>query len=344
VSKENLSNFNALCVFAVLVVIYGNGYILTNSVAPGLWGEPFFRIGLHLLFAAAGYLLVGIWQDDPDWRRYILRLFIRVLPGLAVAVLATVLVIGLIATRHSPQEYLLHRQTLRYLTNIVLIQQRNLPGVFEGLQWGGAANPMLWTLVAGGMLAPCVPLAAALSAKLRIATLLAAALVLGCLNQFVLPDAPVGQFRVLRIDGRALMAEAPFFIMGMLWRQPGPIADRLFRADLAMIAFLGNWFVATWWEVASVPLLWLTLPYMVACFCRQSPPLLHGLPNIAYGMYLLAFPLQQLIVAHWPQLDHPIVACAAAAALFGTLSWFGAERPAMRRFSPRLLHSRPRAA
>ena len=135
-------NFNALRIFAVLVVIYGNGFILTGSLAPGLWSEPFAVVGLHLLFAITGFLLAGSWQRDPDWRRYVIRRAVRLLPGLFAAVLFTILVVGPIATRLSLRYFLLNGQTFRYLANVLLIQQRTLPLVFDGQQWGGSAGSM----------------------------------------------------------------------------------------------------------------------------------------------------------------------------------------------------------
>ena len=67
------SNFNALRIFAVLIVIYGNGFVLTSSLAPGLWGEPFALVGLHLLFASSGFLLTDSWQRHPNWRHFAVR-------------------------------------------------------------------------------------------------------------------------------------------------------------------------------------------------------------------------------------------------------------------------------
>ena len=323
-------NFNALRIFAVLVVIYGNGFILTGSLAPGLWSEPFAVVGLHLLFAITGFLLAGSWQRDPDWRRYVIRRAVRLLPGLFAAVLFTILVVGPIATRLSLRYFLLNGQTFRYLTNVLLIQQRTLPLVFDGQQWGGSVNPMFWTLLAGSLLAACVPFAAVLPARLQPMVLFTTALAVGALSHFLAPFPDNRWFQFLRLDMRTVLAEAPFFLTGMAWRHVDRDRSGLFRADVAMLCFAANWFVASWWSDWTLPLLWLTVPYMVACFGRQSAPVVRRLPNIAYGMYLTAFPVQQLIVSMFPQFAHPIVACTLASTLLGILSWFLVEHPALR--------------
>jgi peptidoglycan/LPS O-acetylase OafA/YrhL len=334
------TNFNALRIYAVLIVIYGNGFILTGDLAPGLWSEPFAFVGQHLLFAVSGFLLAGSWQRDADWRRYIVRRALRLLPGLTICVLFTVLVIGPLATRLSLRFYLLNGQTFRYFGNILLLQQRTLPLVFEGQQWSGSVNPMLWTLLAGSLLAACVPGAAGLVRRSRPAMLLAVSLVLGGLGQYLATFPNSRWFQFLHLDVRLVLAEAPFFFGGMSWRYLGYDDRTLFRADLAMLCFTANWFVASWWSNWALPLLWITIPYLVACFGRQPAPLLRRLPNISYGMYLTAFPVQQLIVSRLPQLPHPIVACALIAALLGSLSWFLVERPTLRYGRTRLLTPR----
>lgn len=333
---EPNNNFKALQIFAVLVVIYGNGFILTGSLAPGLWGEPFALIGLHLLFAASGFLLADSWQRDPDWRRYLARRALRLLPGLFGAVLFTVLVIGPFATRLSLRHYLLNGQTFGYFANSLLIQQRTLPGVFEGQQWSGSVNPMLWTLLAGSIMAIGTPFGAALPPRTRPLVLFTVAIGLGVLSQFLAPLPDSRWFRFLRLDVRLVLAEAPFFVAGMAWRYLDNGADEHgpFRADIAILCFTANWFVAAWWSDWAPVLLWLTVPYMAVCFGRQAAPLLRRVPNIAYGMYLTAFPLQQLIVALYPKFSHPIVACTAGATLLGALSWIGLQRPVLRLLPP----------
>ena len=321
------SNFNALRIFAVLIVIYGNGFVLTSSLAPGLWGEPFALVGLHLLFASSGFLLTDSWQRHPNWRHFAVRRARRTLPALAAAVLFTVMIIGPLASRLSLRRYLLNGQTLHYFLNIVMFQQRTLPGVFEGQQWSGSVNPMLWTVLGVSLLAVCVPLAASLPNPTRAIGLLGISIVLGCASWFLATFPDSGWFHVMGLDIRLVVAEAPFFLGGMAWRHLDKGIDGPFRADVAMLCFIGNWAVATWWGAWTLPLLWLTIPYMVACFGRRAAPLLHQFPDIAYGMFLAAFPVQQLIVSRFPHLAHPIAACTLTATLLG-IFWLLVRYPA----------------
>lgn len=335
VPKPN--NFDALRIFAVLVVIYGNGWVLTGGPGPGLWGAPFARIGLDLLFAISGYLVTGSWERAPRLPRFLLRRALRVFPGLAACVLVTVLVMGPLATSLTLRQYALNGLTLRYLDNIILYQQLWLPGVFQGQQWVGAVNPMLWTLVPGLLCCLAVPAFGLLPQRPRI-WVVAGCAVLCASAALLLPEVrtrlPVHFYRV---SVQEMLTEIPFFLVGGLLRLLEPRAPSLWRADLAMLCFAANWVTATWLESWDIVVEWLTLPYMAACFGRMSAPLLGQvgrLGNPSYGLYLYAFPIQQLVVARLPGDPHPILTCVALTLPVAFLSWHLVERPALRWAGP----------
>ena len=327
------SNFDALRVFAAVLVIYGNGLVLTDAPASGLWGAPFPRVGLDLLFATSGYLLAGSWERGPRLMPYLAKRALRLFPALVACVLVTVFVIGPLATRLSLRAYLLDPVTRRYLANIALVQQLWLPGVFEGQQWVGTVNPMLWTLVPGAACCLLVPLLGQLPGRTRASVtaalaVLCAAAALVMQVQDVRP--PPLLFRVSLVD---MLTEIPFFLVGAwLALIERPFGDGFWRPDLAMLCFAANWVVASWLGSWDIVLEWLTLPYMAACFGRMHMPALRRLQplgNPSYGLYLFAFPIQQLIVAKLPGDPHPILTCLAFALPAGLLSWHLVERPAL---------------
>jgi peptidoglycan/LPS O-acetylase OafA/YrhL len=341
-------NFNALRLLAVGIVIYGNGLVLTSSPPSALWGAPMPRIGLDMLFAISGFLATGSWQRTGRLGPYLARRVLRLFPTLAVCVLATMLVIGPLATKLPLRPYLLDRMTRHYIANIVLVPELWLPRVFEGQQWAGTVNPMLWTLAPGLLGFLVVPLFGALPARWRWRAALAVAVVCAVLSLLwpdLLPHLPHPLRR--QVIGDTLV-EAPFFLVGMaLWFATGLIGERLWRADLAMLCFAASWVMATWLGAWTITLEWLALPYMALCFGRMSMPglgRLGPLGNPSYGAYLAAFPLQQLIVARMPGVAHPILACFVLALLAGLLSWHLVERPAMRLATFRAGFLAPRTA
>ena len=52
--------------------------------------------------------------------------------------------------------------------------------------------------------------------------------------------------------------------------------------------------------------------------------------DLSYGLYLYAFPMQQLVLTLFPQTTLPVILCTALTAPLALLSWHLIERPALR--------------
>lgn len=323
------SNFALLRVIAGLTVVYGNGLTLTGGPASAFWGAPLARFGLDFLFALSGYLVAGSWKRRPRPLFFFGRRLLRVLPGLAGCVLFTVAVIGPIATHMTPSQYALDSMTLDYLKNMVFVEQLWLPLVFQGQGWAGAVNPMLWTLLPGLLCCFALPASGLLSQNLRLWAFVGAAIF--CATA-ALYRPLVSGFRFQPAYYQDILTEVPFFLVAALLRHLQDRMPGFWRADVAMLFFAGNWVVATWLGAWDIVFEWVSLPYMTGCFGHLSAPVLGRLGrwgNPSYGLYLYAFPIQQLIVARWTECPHPITACALLSVMAGYLSWHLIEQPAL---------------
>jgi len=332
-SDPPLNNFEALRLLAVGIVVYGDGLVLTSAAPSALWGAPLPRIGLDMLFAISGFLATGSWIRTGRVVPYLIKRICRVFPGLIACVLVTVFVFGPLATKLPLRLYLLDGMTRRYLGNILLIPQLWLPRVFEGQQWVGTVNPMLWTLAPGLLGYASIPLFGRLPFRSKtLGAGLCAVLcaVLSLLWPLLVSYLPIILARQIMSDA---LVEAPFFLVGVALSFAGQqMGEALWRADLALSCFAANWVVATWLGDWTIVLEWLTVPYMALCFGRTSLPVLGGfgrLGNPSYGLYLYAFPLQQLIIQRMPGLRSPILACFVLALPTAYLSWYLVERPAL---------------
>lgn len=322
------ANFDVLRLLAVGVLVVGNGLVLTGGVVPGIWGAPLPRIGLDVLFAIGGYLAAQSAGRNAGLGGFVLGRVLRVVPALAVSVAATAFVLGPFATTLPLREYLLATGTRTYLLNAVLLPHPFLPHAFEGQQWSGAANPMLWTLAAYAFGCLAVLGLNRLRAPVGLTLSIAFVFALAALTWPAAGELP----RLLRRPEIAdALPELPFFFvaaaLSFLGRSRGA---GLWRADVAMLCFAGTWITATWVGENTIVVLWLTLPYMAVCFGRMSLPGLPTIGNPSYGAFLYAFPVQQLIVSRWPDAAHPILLCLAGATVLGVLSWLLVERPVLR--------------
>ena len=325
-------NWNALRLYAVLLVIYGNGWVLTGGPGSGLWGAPFAQGGLAFLFAIGGYLASESWARDKRTGRFLLRRARRVWPGLIVCVGITALVIGPMATTLTLRSYLLYGQTRAYLGNTLLDLHLFLPGVFQGQQWSGAVNPMLWTLLAGALGCLGIPALGRLRPVPRACVASGLAVLSGSWGLWLTYGHTGPPIQFAKLDLAALLSMLAFFAAGAACRAAEARVPALFRADAAILCFAANWVAASWLGWQAIPLEWLTIPYMAIAFGRLSAPVLTGLGrlgNPSYGAFLYAFPIQQLIVARLPGDRLPILTCGVLSVGLGLLSWHVVERPAL---------------
>lgn len=334
------NNFDFLRVFAALMVIYGHGYVLSTNGGPGFWGVPFARIGLDIFFAISGYMVTGSWLRTPQLGAFLWKRTLRILPGLAACVLFTTFILGARLTRLPLAEYLTNPGTLGYLSNIVLSPALYLPGVFEGLRAGGAVNGSLWSLFPEALCYLTVPAFALLAIRPRLWALPVLGLTIGGLGLWLFYGYTGDAWVINATDVKYMLVQVPFFFFGGLYRLLGDRMANFYRADFALLGYSLNWMVASWYDWWNIPVEWVTLPYMVLCFGRLSMPVIRRagrFGDLSYGMYLYAFPIQQVILGARPDLAHPIIACMLLTVPFALVSWHLIEAPFLRLKPARLL-------
>ena len=332
--RSRHNNFDALRLFAAIMVIYGHGYVLSTGTGPGQWGVPFARVGLDIFFSISGYLVTGSWYREPHVRPFLAKRGLRIMPGLIACVLLTAFVLGPLVSVLPLRHYAARAQSWGYLSNLALYLKLYLPGVFAGMRDRGAVNGSLWSLMPEMLCYLTVPLFALMPGRLRPWALGAAAAAFGGLGMAMFLSGGALDPVIYHIDVKYMLVETPFFFVGgalsLIERDP----DRFYRTDLALLALTLNYGISSWYGAWNVPVEWFTLPYVVVTFGRLSLPLVRragALGDLSYGTYLYAFPVQQLVLLGAPDIAHPIVACTALTLPVAWLSWHLVERPAMAR-------------
>ncbi len=327
------NNFDFLRVFAALMVVYGHGWVLSTNTGPGFWGVPFARIGLDIFFSISGYMVTGSWLRTPNLRSFLAKRALRILPGLTACVLFTTFVLGARLTRLPLREYLTSQDTFKYLANIVLHPTLYLPGVFEGMKLNGAVNGSLWSLFPEVLCYLTVPVFAMLAIRLRMWALGLGGVLMGGLGLWLFYGYTGDIFVINATDVKYMLVQVPFFLIGGLYRLLEGRMPDFYRADVALLGYSLNWMVSSWYSWWNIPIEWFTLPYMVLCFGRMSMPVLRRagrFGDFSYGLYLYAFPVQQVILGAMPNDNYPILTCMVLTLPFAVLSWHLVEAPALR--------------
>jgi peptidoglycan/LPS O-acetylase OafA/YrhL len=151
-SRDN--NFNLIRFIAAFGVLLSHSYALSigsNITEPfkQLANITFGHIAVDVFFISSGFLIANSLFVKKNLANFLWARFLRIYPGLFIAVIFCVFIVGAFFTSYPLIQYLTDSQTYIFLAkNTVLFfgEEPNLPGVFESLPWAGVVNGSLWTL------------------------------------------------------------------------------------------------------------------------------------------------------------------------------------------------------
>lgn len=328
-SSHRVNSFDALRLFGAVLVIYGHGYVLAGQFdkLPVVGGLAPHVMGVVIFFTISGYLIWSSWNRRSSWQNYWAARFLRIVPALAVVVILTTFALGPLITTVPLGTYFSSSETYVYLTNILMIDpQYQLPGVFPAQPLSDAVNGSLWTLRAEFICYIAVPFSVLLPTPAR---------------RYVLAVAAVGLLW-FGMTTDVVLLESNLTMAAFYW---GFFAAGAFVAEVELLK-------RTSWPIAALLLVvWLvsaqagsTLASVLGYTCFAVAVLMIGARNIpvvrdaarfgdlSYGMYLVAFPIQQLLLQWYPTLElgWSMVLVTDVSAVLAMGLWWFVEAPSLR--------------
>ena len=333
--KGRDNNFNLIRLLAAFGVLVSHAWPITlgpGTVEPleRITGQALGTICVCIFFAISGLLISQSFSRSRTFEYWAVSRALRILPGLAVMLVLTAFVLGPAVTTLAFADYMRNSEVWSYVPrNLSLaLLQYPLPGVFRDNPFAGPINGSLWSLWYEVLCYAGVAVVGVLGLFRRRRRILAAALLLASFLAFPLlaeslPKAIAYQLVQLSLIG------LPFALGMICW---------LFRDRIVL-----SWLGAITLMVAAAMLRPTPLAYTAlavaltyATFCLAY--LLDGglrafnrLGDYSYGVYIYAFPIQQLAV----HLQGPmtptgnILVSAPPVLLLAALSWRGVEKPAL---------------
>jgi peptidoglycan/LPS O-acetylase OafA/YrhL len=287
--KKN--SFDLLRFFAAALVLYSHQYVLLGRVEPDFFGwTTFGGLGVSFFFFLSGFLVWSSWARDPDIRRFFVRRSLRIFPALWAAVLICVLTLGLFQTSWSVGDYFQSPLTWRYLCVAAFCTQNELPGVFAENPLPSVINGSLWTLRVEFLCYVSIAVVASLG-SVRQNWLMLLSLGLAVL---------AAAFGPLLLGSRFVshLEMVSFFWWGVMYAyvraRPAPEARKWTIAiSIALLAFLlpgGRGSERTGILIVVAALV------LAAQHAPWGALLTDRLGDLSYGMYIFAFPVQQVVV------------------------------------------------
>lgn len=351
IAERNKNNFNVLRVIAASLVVLSHGYELPTGLAQHDWafhltGRALSWYAVNLFFVISGYLIFVSWERNPSPLSFFWARFVRIVPGLFVMLVTTVLVLGAGFSTLPFSQFIVDDRTLRYLLGClsIIAVRYELPGVFVENPIE-AVNGSLWTLRYEVFCYVCVA-AIGMTGLLRVPSrriwFLVACILTNSLALIVL------DIRGIHPSEGKLAMVYELARLTLCFQLGGLYSDLRHRLPLKFILVAGLLAVM----IASVgtplfaPVASITIAYaaMWLAFVPDGKWIAwtRSAPDYSYGIYIYAFPIQQALIAAMPAIT-PLGTFALGFCITlipAALSWHLVERPALTRKHLRSLQAR----
>jgi len=330
------NNFTFLRFVAASMVIVAHAHDLLNDPNTK---DPIFHavgrsmgwIGVAIFFSMSGYLIMKSLDRSSDLGRFARARILRIFPGLAVCTLITVVALAFFSTL-SLIDYFRNPQTFKFVAgNISLLSmQYKLPGVFQHNPLD-TVNGSLWSLpyeavcyVIAAALTGCGLLRAGSRRFITFGCGLALIVLYMAIHERLSPVGFTGRLTVFcRLD--------VCFLLGMAYAAFEHRFKLRLWLPLALAALAAFTHTTPLYDVtlsAALTAFVLWLAFVPSTILRR----ISRLPDYSYGIYIYAFPIQQVLLAEFPSLTPTVHAIVAFGLVLipASLSWHFIEKPALR--------------
>jgi peptidoglycan/LPS O-acetylase OafA/YrhL len=325
---------NALNAFRLALaaeVILWHSFPVTGRMPPAPTLQVLFSIGVDGFFAISGFLISASWINDPRPRDYFMARALRILPGFYVCLIMTAFVFAplsvaiqggsaarlLLST--APFEYVLGNSAVIYLHRFVGDTPHGVPDA-------GGWNASLWSLIWEIMCYIIVAIIGVLGLANR-RWVSPTILVLATIGAILLP--PLTYPGVWTIPQLAVRSALTFSAGALLYQWRDKIPARWSFVAVAVLIVLASSQLPDYRVVAALPLAYAVVVSGILIQHKR----LRLRTDLSYGVYIYAFPVQQLLAVCGLTWLNPLiyfVISTVATLPFAALSWFLVEKPAQR--------------
>jgi peptidoglycan/LPS O-acetylase OafA/YrhL len=330
------NNFDLLRILFAWFVIVSHSYVLNGDGAT----DPLFEmtqqtflfsfIGVKGFFIISGYLIFKSMMVSTSIFEYLVKRVLRIFPALAVVLLVTLAAVYFIYPTNIPPFFSNKEVYAYFLGNIILFKPHFfISGIFSGLP-SAAINGSLWTIEYEFFFYLFILLFFFIRAqKKQLIIALSVVVVLFLVVRLFFYDWTVQTHFFIPLE--PLFDLGPYFLMGSLF---SCFDFDSMPAKNVIAAFLFVTLAVSVYCKVGHTVVYFTLPFLVIYVGKQTSKLatwVHDkLGDPSYGIYLYAFPLQQLLI-YWyrPSTLMLFISSTLGAFVFGYLSWILIEKKAL---------------
>ncbi len=326
------NNLDAVRLLAALLVVISHSFLLTGSgfLEPPFYQNNYGALGVNIFFFISGLLITQSFLRTDSILRYIWARFLRIFPALIVVVLATAFILGPLLTTMPLGSYFTNNDTYSYLSMMTLYSENHyLPGVFQVNFYDSRVNAPLWTLQYEFTFYLAIILLGLLGALKERRSIIGLFVVCLALNWFHIGESTY----LYRLNMFYLVRFLMYFSAGMLaylYRDRIPL--RGMYCILILIALPISAFTIALPETFFVFLISYLVLY-IGFSPRVNLRWLTRYGDFSYGIYIIAWPVQQTIVYLFDgQMNGwvNLLIAGSIAVLLGAASWHLLEKRMLR--------------
>lgn len=316
------NSYDAVRFIAATAVLISHHYPLSGRAEPVV---PRLQTSLGgasvaIFFSISGFLVYRSACLSSDVASYIVARTLRIFPGLAVSVTITTIAMLLFFSNfgnyYQHIRFILHN-SFSFLQPVLY----NIPGVLDGRP-NTSLNGSLWTLQYEFFFYFLALVVSMLFTRLRLVSMLAVVVVLGAASGLAEPFS-IGTFQ---FDSAATFSRlGKHFLSGMIvYAAYGIIQSSVSLSLIGSILGMTISYIA-FGPMSFVFIFFFTVVLVIFC---ESPLLSKwaGLGDPSYGVYIYAFPIQQIAIIVLPGFYASMVVSGICAIAFGFASWHLLEK------------------
>jgi peptidoglycan/LPS O-acetylase OafA/YrhL len=279
-------------ILATSVILWHTWPLTGHPIPPPPVTQLLSQVGVDGFFAISGFLITSSWMRNPKPRDYFKARALRILPGLWVCVFITAFVIaplGVVIQHGSVGALFKSGAPVAYVLNNGLMNVLFYPGIDgtpKDIPWPGVWNGSLWTLA---FEAGCYVVVAVFGVigllKYRWTIPIAFVLTLVATAVFGFPE-----FAMSTIPQMVSRFAVMFAAGALIYQYQDKIPARWSLVALAAALVVASGLLPNYRVLGAIPLAYL----VIASGAILKRPNLRN--DLSYGVYIYAFPIQQLLV------------------------------------------------
>lgn len=321
---------NAIRLALAIEVIFLHSFQNTGRVPPEPTRQLLMSVGVDGFFAISGFLITASWLSHPRARDYLVARALRILPGFYVCLAVTAFILAPISVllqggsaakllwSTGPIEYVLKNSAIAYL-------HWDVGGTPRGIPRAGDWNGSLWSLIYEVLcyLAVAVIGIAGLANRRWVSPTI---LAVGVFTAAMLP--PLTLFQAWTVPQLIARCAIMFAAGALLFQFREVVPARWSLVGVSVIIVSVASMLPDYRVVGAIPLAYI----VIVSGALTKKKRLNLRTDLSYGMYIYAFPTQQLLAVCGLTDLNPMfffVFSTVGTLPLAAMSWFLVEKRAM---------------